>query len=404
MPSVVIVATHPLQPTGYARVGCGLANTLQALGWDVTYYAFQNLAPVSKRYINPKIRVNDVALHTDHPESFGIQEFPKFLEEMKPDVVLIYNDILVINDFLQCIPETQKIVTYVDLVHDGENARLLQNISNRSHNIMVFSEHWTRHFPPEKTVVVPHGVDTTYFKVLDQRTCRCALGLPEHGFLVLNTNRNSYRKALDVTIRVFLEVFIAKKCPEDMYLFLNCNTNCPSGYDIPSLIDYECTRLGLDYQKISSTKILGMSNSGFLSDAVLNMLYNASDVMINTCVGEGFGLPHLEGKVLGIPQIVNATGGLKDLFDDAIPPVESLHVCRGFVAHGGVMDIPNSKAFCQRLRELYEQWKQNPNVRVQKPTNGGFSWETIGANVSEVLHSTLGKSTTFSSPCPPKES
>jgi glycosyltransferase involved in cell wall biosynthesis len=385
MPSVIIAATHPLQPTGYARVGCVFANGLCALGWDVTYYGYQNLAPVSKRYLDPKIRVIDVAHRADHPESFGTKEFPDVLEHLNPDVVLIYNDIMVINEFLNVIPDTQKIVTYVDIVHDGENASLIQTISTRSEKIMVFSQHWANYFPAEKTSVIPHGVDTTTFHVKDQKECRRALGLPDHGFLVLNTNRNSYRKALDVTIRVFLEIYAAEGSPDDMYLFLNCNTHCESGYNIPEIIQYECMRLGLDTAHILSTKILGMPNSGFLSDEVLNDLYNASDVMMNTCVGEGFGLPQLEGKMLGIPQIVNATGGLKDICDDAIPPIESLHMSRGFIVHGGVMDIPDSKRFCERLREYYAAWHATGTVREQGVLKDTFEWPRILADVHSLL-------------------
>jgi len=385
MPSVLIATTHPLQPTGYARVGAVLANGLCALGWDVSYYGYQNLAPVAKRFIHPRIRVIDVAHHTDHPESFGTEHFSNYLEELKPDVVLLYNDILVINRFLKCIPETQKIVSYVDIVHDGENQMLIQNITERSSHIMVFSQHWAKYFPSEKTSVIPHGVDTSTFHVKDQKECRRALGLPDHGFIVLNTNRNSYRKALDVTIRVFLESVGAV---DDAYLFLNCNSHCPSGYDIPAIIKYECEQRGLDSTHIATTKILGMHNSGFLTDETLNSLYNASDIMINTCVGEGFGLPQLEGKVLGIPQLVNATGGLKDICgDDAIPPIESLHLCPGFIAHGGMMDIPDSKMFCQRLSEKYQEWQTSGTVRdVEDYTlDNKFEWTDILAKVHSLL-------------------
>ena len=384
MPSVLIATTHPLQPTGYARVGAVFANGLCELGWDVTYYGYQNLAPVAKRYIHPRIRVIDVAHHTDHPESFGIEHFPKYLEELKPDVVLLYNDILAINSFLQCIPKTQKVVSYVDIVHDGENQLLIQNITARSHKIMVFSHHWAKYFPSDKTSVIPHGVDTSTFHVKNQVECRRALGLPDHGFIVLNTNRNSYRKALDVTIRVFLESVGAV---DDAYLFLNCNSQCSSGYDIPAIIKYECERLGLDSTHIATTKILGMHNSGFLTDETLNSLYNASDIMMNTCVGEGFGLPQLEGKVLGIPQLVNATGGLKDICADAIPPIESLHLCRGFIAHGGIVDIPDSKMFCQRLSEKYQEWQTSGTVREDYTTlDKRFEWADILTHVHSVLH------------------
>ena len=386
MPSIVIAATHPQQPTGYARVGCALANELCALKWDVTYFGFQNLAPVSKRYVHPKIRVIDVAHQEHHPESFGEHVLNTVLKDLRPDVLLVYNDVIVVNAFLNAVsPETRppKVVAYVDLVHDDEF--FISSITEKVDLILVFSEHWLTQFPPGKATVLPHGVDDS-FVPLDQTACRRALGLPEKGFLVLNTNRNSYRKALDVTIRVFLETYVAKKCPDDMYLFLNCNHTTESGYDIPHLIYTECRRLGLDAQDIASNKILGMPNAGFLTDIVLNQLYNASDVMMNTCVGEGFGLPHIEGARLGILQLVNATGGLKDIFPDtAIPPIEKLALCRGFVPHGGTMDIPDSKEFGARLGMAYDAWTSHGVVREFPLNADAYAWARIGHVLSDLL-------------------
>jgi glycosyltransferase involved in cell wall biosynthesis len=36
----------------------------------------------------------------------------------------------------------------------------------------------------------------------------------------------------------------------------------------------------------------------------LNLLYNVSDVHLNTCVGEGFGLPIMDAQACGCPTIV----------------------------------------------------------------------------------------------------
>jgi D-inositol-3-phosphate glycosyltransferase len=45
-------------------------------------------------------------------------------------------------------------------------------------------------------------------------------------------------------------------------------------------------------------------------------LYNAADVGLNTCIGEGFGLCNMEHAALGRPQIVSKVGGLADIFAD----------------------------------------------------------------------------------------
>jgi glycosyltransferase involved in cell wall biosynthesis len=45
-------------------------------------------------------------------------------------------------------------------------------------------------------------------------------------------------------------------------------------------------------------------NTGQIGNDYLNLLYNASDVHLNSCVGEGFGLPIMDAQACGCPTIV----------------------------------------------------------------------------------------------------
>ena len=45
-------------------------------------------------------------------------------------------------------------------------------------------------------------------------------------------------------------------------------------------------------------------NTGQLGEDYLNLLYNASDVHLNCCYGEGFGLPIMDAQAAGCPTIV----------------------------------------------------------------------------------------------------
>lgn len=45
-------------------------------------------------------------------------------------------------------------------------------------------------------------------------------------------------------------------------------------------------------------------NTGQLSEDYLNLVYNASDVHLNCCYGEGFGLPIMDAQAAGCPTIV----------------------------------------------------------------------------------------------------
>lgn len=382
MVRVLIAASHPLQCTGYARVGCALANGLAERGVDVIYFGYQNLAPNASREIHPLVNVVDVGALTQDPWGFGELILQDIVNDHKIDIVVLYNDVMVVNRFMESLSNV-KIITYLDLVHDNEDYQLITNIDRRSNTIWVFADHWKSHLASvygvdaKKVHVLPHGIDPCFFPV-SQEKARMRLGLPLDGFIVLNTNRNSYRKALDLTIKVFLELYVSSK--KDVYLFLNNNANTPSGYDIPRLIQQECTRLGLPSENIMSRHILGMPNSGFLSDETLNLLYNACDIGINTCVGEGFGLCHLEHASLGKPQLVNGVGGLKSIFAGnqggvLVNPIASLALCRGFCAHGGTMEVPDTKAMVGILKEWYA--KPGATTDASRFDASRFGWKRI---------------------------
>ena len=48
----------------------------------------------------------------------------------------------------------------------------------------------------------------------------------------------------------------------------------------------------------------GTLRSSGWSDEAMNMLYNSADIFISATSAEGFGIPHLESMVVGLPQIV----------------------------------------------------------------------------------------------------
>lgn len=372
---ILIAATHPMQCTGYARVGCALANGLAERGFHVTYFGYQNLAQTDRK-VHPDVKVIDVGVEIQNGWGFGESILPTILDTHKIDICILYNDVMQLNSFFRSLPLQLKckVVSYVDLVHDNEDYGLISEINKRSDMVWVFAEHWKTHLEKaygilaSKIRVVPHGLDSCFVPIPKKKAC-AELGLPPKGFIVLNSNRNSYRKALDLTIKVFLDFWAEAGQPEDVYLFLNCNSNCDTGYDIIQLIRNECISKGLNFEEVSANRILGMPNSGFISDTVLNSLYNACDVGINTCVGEGFGLCAMEHGALGKPQLVNGVGGLNDIFVEgggiAVPSIASVALCRGFCAHGGTMEIPDCTSMTVILKRWYENTKERVEIGVQ---------------------------------------
>jgi glycosyltransferase involved in cell wall biosynthesis len=386
---IILYATYPTLSTGYARIANRIGNYLANIpGVDITHVGFEKYegVTISDRFVDPRIRLIDVASRIDPAvDRFGTTLIKDVVEkEVRPDLVLIYNDAVVTSQMLNNFMTKDrpfKIVSYLDLVYEWECLEFLRHIDRWSDRIFVFSRFWKRHliddlkFDARKIGVFEHGFDADIFRPMDRAEARRALGLPpQNGYLVLNTNRNSYRKGLDVTIGGFLRFWKAAGRPDDVHLVLNCRLDVTDGFDIPNLVKIECLKLGLDECRVLDHHVLTLGDrSGLLTEAALNALYNACDVGLNTCVGEGFGLCNLEGAGLGIPQIVSDVGGLHDIFEGIrecrlLPARRAMYLARGIDSHGGEIRVCEPEAVAAALLDVYYASAAAPSSPPSSPS------------------------------------
>jgi len=375
---IFFVATSPLQGTGYARIGHRITAYLASRGHTIDYFAFQQIevGTIKDRTLHSNITLIDVERLKKVPEdTFGGTIIVDALLKSQPDLVVVYNDMVVTSKLLHLvetqIPKSQrtwKTVSYLDLVYDYQDMDMIKHVDEYTDHIFVFTQHWKDHLEhlgvrPDKISLFPHGIDTDIFTPLSLKTARGRFGLADDAFVVLNTNRNSYRKGLDLTISAFLKFWKLVGCPDHVKLMLNCHW-IPEGYDIIHTVRKECLRQQLDVSQALNHQILRPGNNGLLSDADLNALYNACDVGLNTCVGEGFGLCNLEHAGLGKPQIVSNVGGLSDIFGPlhdknmtlgvaVVDPVASLTLVRAIDAHVGDIYICDPDEFAAYLTDIY---------------------------------------------------
>jgi glycosyltransferase involved in cell wall biosynthesis len=407
--TIVIAATHPLQCTGYARVGATLANGLAERGWRVVYWGYQNLTPASGRTMHAGVRVIDVGERVGDGWSFGQGVFKACVDDVQPDIVLLYNDVMILNSFLDVLPpqgatRPYSIVCYMDMVHANEHPGLVTGILTRSDMQWVFADRWKRELEMRGAThvhTVPHGMDQAMTQVMDQamtttiskrNAAKKSLGIDESTFLVVNTNRNSYRKCLDLTVDGFLRFW---KTHPDARLMLNNVGSTDSGYDIPHVVDTSARALGL-HQHIPTlleSVIMGVPNGGFLDDRLVATMYMAADVCVNTCNGEGFGLCALEGACLETPQIATKTGGLVDILDGHPPhqlldPVVQIQLPRGFVQHGGMLDIVHPDSVAHALETVYTTKKTTLHEQCRESAETlrtQFDWTAILDRVDHIL-------------------
>jgi glycosyltransferase involved in cell wall biosynthesis len=341
----MLVSTHTEQLTGYSKVSYNLLKQLSTLHplVKVFHFGFQR-APVNTqkplRPLTNVIQYDAAANESPRQQGFGFNVFKDYVDTVNPDVIMIYNDPIVVNQFLNAIKDVEKtfkLWVYLDQVYEGADMGLLRNIENRVDRIICFTDSWKKHLKSRLTTsnvtmdVLEHGVDMITFKRLgdpERVNARKALNIPLDAKVFLNMNRNSSRKRLDLTIMGFVRLI--KERPDDVLYLLFVTSVRPDagGYYNPLQIYMEeLQRLGLDSVKYG-TRLICVDTTPphvFFGDDAINQLYNAADVGVNTANGEGFGLCQLEHLATGAPQVVLDIGGYRSFLNEEVavllPPI-----------------------------------------------------------------------------------
>jgi glycosyltransferase involved in cell wall biosynthesis len=159
--------------------------------------------------------------------------------------------------------------------------------------------------------VVPHGVDSRqYFPVAKDEVSNFRkqyFGPYADHFIITNVNRNQQRKDIPRTIIAFKEF---RKIVPNSLLYLHMAIK-DQGWDLAEV----CKYMDLDITKdVIFPKNFG-PNQGYPRE-VLNLLYNASDVVISTTLGEGFGLAWLEAMAAKVPIIMPANTMLPEFITE----------------------------------------------------------------------------------------
>jgi glycosyltransferase involved in cell wall biosynthesis len=406
---ILFFASYPDLPIGYSRIANILSNYLAEVGHDIYYLGISNFNNLSYgRYIHPKIILIDALVEerkNNSDEIYGVNVICDIIEKITPDIVFLYNDVIVIsrifNNFIERkVNRNFKTILYLDLVYDFQKINLINHVNNFSDYIIVFTESWKNNLiqigiDAEKIHILPHGFDDEKFYLVDKTIARSKFAFKSDDFIILNTNRNNYRKSIDKTVDAFIKFLKIKDFNKDIKLFLNMNLNSTShqpGFDVLNLIQVSCLKYKVDYNTVVNNHIYRNPDDTSISDEMLNYLYNSCDIGINTCVGEGFGLCNLEHGALGKPQIVSKVGGLQDIFSNEyatlIEPVTEIYLSNGHEYHGGYLQICAVDDFVNALikyyddRELASQHgKTCREVLIKK-----FDWSSILLKLNKIIN------------------
>ncbi len=161
----------------------------------------------------------------------------------------------------------------------------------------------------ERTKIIHHGVDRGVFYPLDakerEEARKYLFNAKPDEFIITNVNRNSIRKDLVRSIVAFFQ--IARVIP-NAKLYLNTNIYDPFGHDLKAFIDQYVPDNLAPFVLYPDPKRMRD-----ITKDVLNTIYNASDVVISTTTGEGWGLSTTEAMACKIPVVMPDHTSLKEI-------------------------------------------------------------------------------------------
>ena len=322
---ILFCGTHPEQFNGYSKVVYELSNEISKyddIEWYI--YGFQNFYDSHQhkmeRTLPSNVKIYDAFKHEEPKgKGFGENEFKEHVLKINPDIVIIYNDLIIIHTLLTKLHEIQnrtfKIIPYIDIVYKNEKNSLIQKIQEMSDGGIMFTEHWKEVIQSQGWTkplwILEHGFNEKNYFQIPKRLSRKFFNIPEDAFVIVNLNRNQPRKRWDICLMSFIK-FISCHLDKDIRLMIS--TTLQGSWDLVDIMISECKKYNISINDLQKHLIL-IKNPQQLTDYDINIMYNVGDIGWNTCDGEGFGLCNFEQAGVGVPQIVPHIGGFKDFFN-----------------------------------------------------------------------------------------
>lgn len=323
-------------------------------------------------------KVYDVAVagwhqqQTRHNFPFYIYQFSKelsvetenqlgyIISDFNPDIVLCIGDIWdflpASRVFIRCreINENFKACLWVTV--DGEwtnlnwNEVLTQFDTVASMSKFGLNEIHRLNSRFKDNVIYP-GVDSEIFKKLalnlDSKDNQIDI---KNTFVLVNIGQNCDRKNIPATIDAFAEF---QKDKKDVFLFLGTNPDAPTGHHIWAIIKR--------HNLMKSVSVVKNINPvAGVEDAKLNLLYNMCKVNINSSIGEGLGIPIIEGMASGCIPIVTDYAATPEIVENCGYKVNVAEHIYG--AYGVVRAVISKKDLVDKLNILYYDWKKYKDV------------------------------------------
>jgi D-inositol-3-phosphate glycosyltransferase len=363
-------------PTGFSTVLHNIISNLPKEEFDVHHLAINYYGDPHDKYwkIYPAMLGGDI---------WGFGRLNQYVDQ-KFDGIFILNDVWVIDNYLKKIKEVFKnkdippIVVYFPVDSKYLDAEWFNNFDIVSKTV-VYTKFGYKEVKTCKEnlepLIISHGVNSNEFYKLDspKRELKAKIYPNREDFLdsfvVLNANRNQPRKRIDLTLQAF-KLFSDDK-PSNVKLYCHMGSK-DMGWNIFKL----AFRYGIEKRLIVTNTL---PNLQVVTTEKLNLIYNASDVGMNTAAGEGWSLTNMEHAVTGAPQVVPNHSALTELYHDIglLIPIDTWVESPDTLTISGII---KPEAAAERLQLLYENrdlFNKLSQKSIEKFTQPEYNWKVI---------------------------
>ena len=327
---------------------------------------------------------------------FGEQRIREVVEKEKPDIVFTINDMWIINEQYKQIADLhkQKRFKFVGYAPMDSYAwtGCLNETANDWDGIISYTEFGAHEFIAggiqKPVAVIPHGVTRGQFYPVNKAEARKKLNLKDDLFIVFNGNRNQFRKRIDITIEAFAK-FAKDKPDTQLYLHMGMKDQ---GWDLMHVFARAMQREGLDPNGriILTAQTEGPPN---VEVDMLNTIYNAVDVGVNTCKGEGWGLVNFEHAACRVAQVVPNHTSCKEIFEGYGQLIRCDHVDVD-TNYAREMPCPSSDHLAEILTDLYNNRNKldaTAELCYLRATDEQFNWDTVASQFGGIFEDVLNE-------------
>jgi D-inositol-3-phosphate glycosyltransferase len=345
--------------------------------------------------IYPAINLAKARGNTRYADPFGRQRFLDLLRSGKYDIVFTLQDTFIIESLASQILEAKKYFNFKWIFYYPVDGRPKDSWINNNVALADVPIAYTnfgrketlRINPTVNPQVIYHGVNTKdFYPIADIAAFRTSYFHDNADkFIITNVNRNQARKDIPRTITAFARF---KKIRPDSLLYLHMNAD-----DIGGNVLEMARHWGLEQDKDIMVPKDFSENQGYPVD-VLNKIYNASDVVVSTTLGEGWGLTTTEAMAAKTPVIIPDNTALSEIGADGRARLVSCGkdlICLGAMDFSqyrpltDIKDLVEALTDCHDNRAKYEEAAAKAYSWVTE-----LSWDKIGKQWAMIFASAAG--------------